>query len=141
MEEPKDPYAQWTRPLPGQPRELLAAYEWEELRDNAIRAHTVRAHEEEVSLWLASLSLLASAFEPGRVYSSGREDDSEEARSIRGAFALRLELLGLVGRAAKSALDLTLSAYYTEAWTLLRTMLDGWARSICVRLSQEEQVR
>jgi hypothetical protein len=146
MEEPKDPYAEWNRPIPGQPPELIASYADEEFRDNALRAHTARAHEDEVSLWLASLSLLATAFEQGRVYHSGTpapgsEEDSEEATSIRGAFALRLQLLGLMGRAAKPALDLTLSAYYTEAWTLLRTMLDGWARCIYVRLRHQEHVR
>jgi hypothetical protein len=146
MEEPKDPYAEWNRPIPGQPSELTASYADEELRDNALRAHTARAHEDEVSLWLASLSLLAMAFEQGRVYHSGTpapgsEEDSEDATSMRGAFALRLQLLGLMGRAAKPALDLTLSAYYTEAWTLLRTMLDGWARCIYVRLRHQEHVR
>jgi hypothetical protein len=99
-----------------------------------------------VSLWLCGLTLLDTAFEEGRSFTvdapePGSEEDSEEVKSIRRAFGLRLQLLCLMGRAAKPALDLTLSAYYTEAWTLLRTMLDGWARCIYVRLSHNEHVR
>jgi hypothetical protein len=146
MKEPEDPYGEWSRPIPGQPSELMPFYALEELRDNAIRAHTARTHENEVSLWLVSLNLLGSAFQPGRVYDSGTpepgsDEDSDEAKSVRSGFALRLQLLGLMGRATKPALDLTLSAYYTEAWTLLRTMLDGWARCIYVRLRPQEHIR
>jgi hypothetical protein len=120
MKEPEDCYGEWSRRIPGQPSELMPFYALEVFRDNAIRAHTARTYEAEVSLWLVSLNLLGSAFQPGCFYDSGTpepgsDEDSDEAKSIRSAFALRLQLLGLMGRATKPALDLTLSAYYTEA--------------------------
>jgi hypothetical protein len=139
-------FQNWTRPLIGQPDELTPNYISEEIRDNWLREFTLREHEEPVSLWLCALNLLAFAFEPGHVYTApGPEPDSAEdtpeARIGRAAYTLRLQLIGLSGRASKPALDLTLSGYYTEAWTLLRTMLDGWARAVYVRLRPKEHVR
>jgi DNA-binding CsgD family transcriptional regulator len=139
-------FQNWTRPLIGQPDALTPNYISEEIRDNALREFALREHEEAISLWLVALNLLAFAFEPGRVYTApGTEpnsaEDTPEARIGRAAYMLRLQLIGLSGRASKPALDLTLSGYYTEAWTLLRTMLDGWARSVYVRLRPKGHVR
>jgi hypothetical protein len=139
-------FQNWTRPLIGQPDALTPNYLSEEIRDNALREFALREHEEPISLWLTALNLLAFAFEPGRVYTAGgpepdSAEDTPEARIRRHSYALRLQLIGLSGRASKPALDLTLSAYYTEAWTLLRTMLDGWARCVYVRLRPKEYAR
>jgi hypothetical protein len=145
-EDPEDPFQEWSRPIPGQPEALMQGYASEELRDNAIRSFTARHHENEINLWLAALNLYAFAFEPHRVYSAGgpepeSPEDTEETQNQRRAYALRLQLLALAGRAIKLALDATLSGYYTEAWTLLRTMLDGWARCVYVRVRPGEYVR
>jgi hypothetical protein len=139
-------FQNWTKPLIGQPDGLTPSYISEEIRDNWLREFTLREHEEPVSLWLCALNLLAFAFEPGNVYTApgpapDSTEDNPEARIGRAAYTLRLQLIGLSGRASKPALDLTLSGYYTEAWTLLRTMLDGWARAVYVRIRPKEHVR
>jgi hypothetical protein len=144
-EPPEDPFRDWNRPLPGVPEVMRGAYEREEFRDNALRALTARRHQRQINLWLGALTLFATAFAPGGEYSAGgpepdSPEDSEEARIHRNAYALRLQLLALSGRAIKPALDLLLSGYYTESWTLVRTMLDGWARCIFVRLRPQEYV-
>src|SRR5687767_9007412 len=118
------------RALIGQPDALTSTYDKEDLQDTGLRGHTLERHGDQVTLWLCQLNLLAFAFAPGRVYDSGAPEpgspeDSEEARIRRGEYALRFQLLALSARASKPALDLALSGYYTEAWTLIRSMLDG----------------
>lgn len=139
-------FQNWTRRVIGRPDALAPNYISEEIRDNWLREFTLREHDEPVSLWLFPLNLLAFAFEPGHIYTApGPEPDSAEdnpeARTERAAYTLRLQLIGFSGRTSKPALDLTLPGYFTEAWTLLRTMLDGWARAVYVRLRPKEHVR
>lgn len=134
------------RSLVGQPSPLTSAYDDEDLQDTGLRGFTLERHGDQTTLWLCQLNLLAYAFAPGRVYDSGAPEpgsleDSDEARITRGAYALRFQLLALSGRASKPSLDLTLSGYYTEAWTLIRSMLDGWARCVYVRLRPQEHAR
>lgn len=131
-------YSTPDRSLPGQPDALTVGYGGEELRETAIRELTLREHSTAVSEWLFALHLFAVAFDPEREYNAA---DIGDDRVSRGAFELRLELLALASRAAKPALDLLVAGYYTEAWSLLRTMLELWARSVYVRLKPEEFVR
>ena len=131
-------YADPERSLPGQLDPLSVAYDDEERQEAAVRALTLREHSPAVSEWLFALELFAFAFAPDREFNTGAV---EEDRVPDGAYALRLQLLALSGRSAKPALDLLVAGYYTEAWALLRSMLEGWARCVYVRLRPEEFVR
>jgi len=124
--------------LPGQPEALTVGYGDEEYRESVIRELTLREHSPAVSEWLFALHLFAVAFDPDREYDIVEASDD---RMSRGAFELRLQFLALAGRAAKPALDLLVAGYYAEAWSLLRTMLEEWARSVYIRVKPEEFVR
>ncbi len=131
-------YSTPDRSLPGQPEALTVGYGGEELRETAIREVTLREHSPAVSEWLFALHLFAVAFDPEREYNAA---DWGDDRVTRGASELRLQFLALAGRAAKPALDLLVAGYYTETWSLLRTMLELWARSVYIRIKPEEFVR
>src|SRR4051794_28023790 len=141
-----DPLHAWTRPIPGQPEHLLATYVAAEVRENTIRALTARHHEAAITLWLTALHLYTVAFAPHRGPHTGRPEpglpeETEEARLQQRSQVVRWQLLALSGRGSKLTLDATLSGYYTEVWTLLRTMIDGWARCVYVRLRPHESSR
>ncbi len=106
--------------------------------DNDLRRITLDRHSHEVNLWLTGLGLLFLAFAPGEVYDSKTGDDENITRK---AFSLRLQLLGLSARASKPTLDLILAGYYTESFAVTRGMLEGWARTLYVRLRPHEYVR
>ena len=120
------------------PDQFMAAYDRIEDRDNGMRLMTSRAHKDLVGLWIIALGLLADAFASGRVYSFTGDPDDEIGVK---AFNLRWQLLGLAGRGSKPSLDLLLAGYYTEAFGVIRSMLDGWARVLYVRLRPKEYGR
>jgi hypothetical protein len=112
------------RTLLGQPEPLVVAYDTDERHEATVRDITLREQNKAVSEWLFALELFAYALTPEREFNTGTV---EEDRVADGAYALRLQLLALSGRAAKPVLDLIVSGYYTESWSLLRLMLEGWA--------------
>src|SRR5215213_2570307 len=145
-DEGDDPLHAWTRLIPGQPEHLLAPYIAAEVRENTIRARTARHHEAAITLWLTALHLYTVAFSShGGFDTDGPEpgvpEETEEARLQRRSHAVRRQILALAGRGSKLALDATLAGYYSEVWTLLRTMIDGWARCAYVRLRPHEYYR
>lgn len=115
----------------------MTPYDDVEANDNSLRVETSRHHGDLIALWLIAIKLASDAFAPGQSYRSPENADAAE----RKAYRLRLQLLGLSTRGAKPALDLLLAGYYTEAFGLIRTMLDGWCRSLYVRLRPTEYGR
>jgi hypothetical protein len=99
------------------------------------------AHVNQIHHWLWGIDLFADAYPPF----VGTRSYSSKAATVEGVenqhYWTRQSLLMLSGRAMKPALDLLLSCYYTETWTLLRSSLDGWARAVFVRLVPEEYSR
>jgi hypothetical protein len=85
--------------------------------DDFQRRITLNEQRDAIDVWLRGQNLFASAFGEKVRHSSGSVDPR--------AFAVRFQLLLLAGRASKPALDLVLSSYYTEAWALERSMLEG----------------
>jgi hypothetical protein len=127
----------WQRPLPSLPATWTGAYDDAALWVARVRNDTIAKHSQDLFLWLYAMDLIASAFGPKRVYTCGKTEIGTGSRSC----GLRVQLLALAGRSSKPALDLALTGYYTEAWSLLRSMLDGWARCAYVRLSNKEYHR
>jgi len=126
------------RTLSGQPTQLLLGYNAIEMHDSELRQVSCERHVHVVTLWLNALALFADAFAPGRVFNSNADEDDSVTRK---AYALRLQLLGLSGRNSKPALDLIVAGYYTEAFALIRGMLEGWARTLYIRLRPHEYHR
>jgi hypothetical protein len=84
------------------------------------------------------MSLFADAFSEGLRYNCGVPDaKSDECE----AYWDRRNLLALAGRATKPALDLILAGYYTESWAIERSMLEGWVRTVYLRLLSGEHRR
>jgi hypothetical protein len=101
-------------------------------------AANVPAHAEAVAVWLAAENLIVSAFSRNAPYHSGADEGDVVAND---ALAIRLQSLLLASRAAKPALDLVFASYYTEALTLERSMLEGWARSLYAKLKPSDHAR
>jgi hypothetical protein len=120
---------------------LAGGYSEAEDWENAERTGNSTRHPVAISTWLRAQNLFTSALyspTPSVRYSSGASD----ARSAQHkGFWLRYSLLTLSGRASKPTLDLILASYYTEAWALERSMLEGWLKSIYVRWKPEEYRR
>jgi hypothetical protein len=134
-------FSGWSRPIPGQDRRAVEAYVYDEYRDNGQRQRSALAHVNHIRLWLWGIDLFAGAYPPfvgSRSYSSNAAT-AEEAENQH--YWTRQSLLMLAGRSMKPALDLLLSCYYTETWSLLRSSLDGWGRAVFVRLQPEDYTR
>lgn len=80
---------------------------------------TLLHHHDRVTLWYRLLTLYLRAFDG---LAGASEADSAEADPT--ARALRLRLLALSGGSAKLALDATLAGAYSQAFALIRHMLE-----------------
>jgi hypothetical protein len=120
---------------------LAGGYSEAEVWESGERARNSTKHPVAIVTWLRAQNLLTSALvslTPSIRYSSGATD----ARSAQhNGFWLRYSLLTLSGRASKPTLDLILASYYTEAWAVERSMLEGWLKSVYVRWNPEEYRR
>jgi hypothetical protein len=121
---------------PELPPDLTENYDDAEFLDNHLRQETVDRHADLVALWVFAWRLFTDAFFRDATIRMTIESPAEKV-----AFPLRVQLLMLSGRASKPALDLTLSAHYSEAWALLRSMLEGWIRATYVRVLPAESGR
>ena len=121
------------------PAEWSRNYQEEESLENLRREESMRKHPGPVLLWLTAWNLFVTTFiRDGTIYFSYAPPQSP---AQKGAIPLRLQLLMLSARASKPALDLTLSCHYSEAWALLRSMLEGWVRAVYVRVQPDEYIR
>jgi hypothetical protein len=121
------------------PAEWSRNYQEEEYLENLRREESIRKHPAHVILWLFAWNLFVTAFiRDDTIFFSYAPPQSP---AQKGAIPLRIQLLMLSARASKPALDLTLSCHYSEAWALLRSMLEGWARAVYVRVQPDEYIR
>lgn len=107
-------------------------------QETGILLATSRNHKESAALSLMVLQLSCYAFAPGKVYAfAGQTGDSTGVR----AHNLRQQLLSLAARGPKPALDLLFAGYYSEAFSLIRTVIEAWGRAVYVRLRPYEYQR
>jgi hypothetical protein len=107
-------------------------------QETGILLVTSRKHKEWAALSLMARQLSCDAFAPGKVYQfAGLQGDTTGVR----AHNLRQQLLGLAARGPKPALDLLSGGYYSEAFSLIRTVIEAWGRAVYVRLRPYEYHR
>jgi len=79
------------------------------------------------------------------MHMSGHTHDRAEwwpAGAVGDAAAgLHAQLVMIAARGMKPALDLLLGSYYTEAFAIERSMLEGWARAVYLRLRPHDYER
>jgi hypothetical protein len=103
----------------------------------AMRSRSLQDSAPELYIWLTMILLFNDAFAPGRAYLPTDPNSDVSRKATR----LQCQLLGLAGRSLLPAFDLAAAAYYSEAFALLRSALESWARAVYVRLRPREHHR
>lgn len=127
------------RTFSDQPEWVTSAYQEAEAWEARERARNEASAASEITLWLQGASLLSSMHTAGHAYDRAAwwpEGDVGDA-----AAGLHVQLVMLAARGMKPVLDLLLSSYYAEAFAIERSMLEGWARAVYVRLRPQEYAR
>lgn len=127
------------RKISDQPGSATSAYLHAEAWEDQERARNGAKATNEIALWLQGASLLSSMHVAAHPYD--RADTWPEGAVGDAAAGLHAQLVMLAARGMKPALDLLLGSYYSEAITIERSMLEGWARSVYVRLRPHEYHR
>lgn len=127
------------RMISDQPEWATSAYLHAEAWETQQRARNGESATSEIALWLQGASLVTSMHMSEHVY-----DRAEwwPAGAVGDAAAgLHAQLVMLAARGMKPTLDLLLGSYYSEAFTIERSMLEGWARAVYVRLRPHDYER
>lgn len=100
-----------------------------EEREEEARCVARERHLVPLALWLRFLSLFGLAF--SRTYYDFDDDLSKSEARAKG---LAIDLLGLSGTTSKPAVDALVVGYYSQAYALIRTMLETWRRAVYLRV-------
>lgn len=122
-----------------QPAWVTSAYQHAEAWEAHERAHNEQSASGEVTLWLQGAALLSSMHTAE--YGYDRAAWWPEGEVGNAAAGLHAQLVMLAARGMKPTLDLLLGSYYAEAFALERSLLEGWARAVYVRLRPHEYER
>jgi hypothetical protein len=115
-------------------RGWMEAYHELELASDRVRQAAREDYMSAIIMWMRCLRLYREAFT--RTY----ELPSETLPEVSAAFFLRLEWIGLSGLTSKVALDNLLDGSYTQAYMLIRHMIDSWRRILFIRLSDPDDI-
>lgn len=127
------------RMINDQPDWLTSAYQRADAWEIEERKRNGAIATNEIALWLQGASLLSSMHMSEYVYDQAAWwPDGEVGDAAAG---LHAQLVILAARGMKPALDLLLGSYYAEAFAIERSMLEGWARAVYLRLRPHEYER
>lgn len=122
-----------------QPAWVTSAYQDAEAWEAAERARNEASAASEITLWLQGSSLLSAMHTAEHAYDRAAWWPAGDVGDA--AAGLHAQLVLLAARGMKPTLDLLLGSYYAEAFALERSMLEGWARAVYVRLRPHEYER
>jgi hypothetical protein len=122
-----------------QPQWATSAYQYAEAWEANQRARNEASAASEITLWLQGASLLSSMHTAEHVYDRAAWWPNGDVGNA--AAGLHAQLVMLAARGVKPAFDLLLGSYYSEAFAIERSMLEGWARAVYVRLRPQEYQR
>jgi hypothetical protein len=122
-----------------QPEWATASYQSAEAWEANERARNESMAANEITLWLQGASLLSSMHLGEFPYD--RADWWPDGEVGDAAAGLHAQLVMLAARGMKPTLDLLLGSYYAEAFAIERSVYEGWARAVYLRLRPHEYVR
>jgi hypothetical protein len=137
MTEPEEPvraYQACKPMLPGN-RELIAGYIFMHHQEAKYTAIALKEMPEAVATWYRYLELFNQAIR--------REHESGETGPTPAWFSwhLRIHLVATATGTAKLTLDAGLAGYYSQAFALIRHMLETWRQMVYARLFPSEADR
>lgn len=109
---------------------MRSYYQLELLEDN-IRARSRRSYSKPLDMWNRFLNLFSLAF--SRAYEWDESTTATESK----ARTLAMDLLALAGTTSKPTIDALVDGYYSQAYALLRSLLETWRRVVYLRLDPE----
>src|SRR5688572_4256965 len=104
--------------------ELVAGYEILHNQEAKYTAIALAELPDGIALWYRYLTLF------DRTLRGEHESPFDERDDRHKAWHLRLRLSGVAVATAKLALDAALAGYYSQAYALLRHMLETWQQMV-----------
>jgi hypothetical protein len=110
--------------------EAIAGYRTLHLQEAKYTGIALANMPAEIAVWHRYLTLFNRTMRKEHVSPSENRDD------VRTAWGLQLSLASAASSSAKLILDATLAGYYSQAFALIRHMLETWQQMAYVRLNE-----
>jgi len=115
--------------------DVIAGYRAFHVQEGKYTALALDAMPDAVATWYRLLSLF------DRALRREHESPSTELDDQHRVWEIRLRLVSTSAATAKLALDATLAGYYSQAYALLRHLLETWQQMVYVRVNPSEAKR
>jgi hypothetical protein len=117
------------KPVLSAPERVVAGYRTLHLQEAKYTGIALREMSAGIEVWHRYLTLLDQTLR-------GEHDSlSEGLDDAHVAWTLRLALAGAAAATAKMALDAALAWYYSQAYALIRHLLETWLQMLYIRLN------
>ena len=118
------------KPVLNAPAHVVAGYTTLHLQEAKYTGIALEKMPAEIAVWHRYLTLFNRTMRREHISPSDNQDDA------RTSWGLRLSLASASAASAKLALDATLAGYYSQAYALIRHMLETWQQMTYVRLNE-----
>ena len=108
------------KPVLNAPPEVVAGYRTLHLEEARYTGIALQCVPAEIAVWHRYLTLFNKTMRREHISLSGNQDDTHTS------WGLRLSLASAAVASAKLTLDATLTGYYSQAFALIRHMLETW---------------
>jgi hypothetical protein len=118
------------KPVLNAPSDAIAGYRTFHLHEAKYTGIALANMPAEITVWHRYLTLFNRTMRREHISPSDNQDDA------RTAWGLRLSLASAAAASAKLTLDAALAGYYSQAYALIRHMLESWQQGAYVRLNE-----
>jgi hypothetical protein len=118
------------KPVLNAPMDVIAGYRTLHIQEAKYTGIALANMPAEIAVCHRYLTLFNRTMRKEHISPSENQDDA------RTAWGLRLSLASAAASSAKLTLDATLAGYYSQAFALIRHMLETWQQMAYVRLNE-----